>query len=130
MILVNNATSTVHNIVTVDPSVGIIYAPITGVYQISLTVNLELDPSVLVSKTISISIVRNGLPTDAAAVLDSVIAVLHPDGPEVISIGMFRHLKGEDYIQVFVTATDDTTFTIVNLGYDFSLQLLKAHGAS
>lgn len=125
MVIVNNATEPIHNVITVDPSVGIIYTPTTAIYEIDLTLNLVLGDSVTTNKVVQLSIVKNGLPTDSAAVLFSVEQGLQPGLPQVVSMHGFRVLKSEDYIQVFAITQDGTTFPVTILNFDFTMKLSK-----
>lgn len=123
-ILVNNATDSIHNIVTVDPSLGILYAPITGIYKINLFLNLVLEESVTTNQVIRILVAKNGLPTDSAATLFAVDEVLVPDSPLSLSIHGFRMLKSDDYLQVFAIF-EEGSIPVTSLAFDFSMDLAK-----
>jgi hypothetical protein len=125
MVLVNNATNVAHNIITADASVGILYIPCTAIYEIDLECNLLLE-DLTEDTVVTISIVKNGLPTDGSAVLFSHELGLCSGHPLIASFHGFRLLKGEDYIQVFAILSDSNRkvpLTILN--FDFSIKLAK-----
>jgi len=128
MILVNNATDTIYNILTTDPSVGILYIPTSAVYEIDLQLNFVLES--LDASLVNISIVKNGLPTDSSAILFSIDQGLNPGLPQVITFHGFRFLKSEDFIQVFIilennNQDENATIRLTLLNFDFSIKLLK-----
>jgi hypothetical protein len=129
-VLVNNATESVHNIITVDPALGILYSPSTGIYDIELQTNLVLADSVTEEQTMQVLIVRNGLPTDSAAVLFRADVSLSPGAPMIVPLHGLRILRREDYIQVFHILLDSagTPIPLTRLTFDFKMSLVKPQG--
>jgi hypothetical protein len=127
-VLVNNATESVHNIITADPALGILYSPSTALYEIRADINLVLDETVTSSQIVRVMVVKNGLPNDSAATLLQVEQGLTPGLPQVVSLSGKRILKGEDYIQVF-WQVEDGTVPVVRIGEEFSISLVKVQRA-
>lgn len=126
-VFLNNATETFYSQASTDPSLGIVYFPLTGIYrittQISGTFVVGTTPSVLV-----VTIVKNGLPNDSAAVLRTVNVNL--SGTFQVSFDFFAHTNQDDYIQVFAASQTGQgladTFNVTTTSYDITSILLRS----
>lgn len=131
IVLVNGATQSIHHILTVDPSLGIIYAAVSGVYKITCILNVFIpitNETNTDAQTFIVSIVRNGLPNDHAAQLIHIEQGITPGTPQVISFQTQDFLKTDDYIQLFGTCSTSgaiTTIEMDRLSFRFSAELLK-----
>jgi hypothetical protein len=139
LILVNNATETISNIITSEPSLGIFHCPDSGIYQVSLQLNLMYRSSLSTTTTgsrqtnvssqdfkeMNVFIVKNGLPNDDAARLRLTEIRLESDVPQMTSFYFKTFLRSEDYLQVFGELKDDITIPLAILGFDYGIQSVK-----
>lgn len=123
-VFLNDATETFYCKMTTDPSLGIIYIPCTGIYQISVVIN-GLYPSGQTSTSLVTSVVRNGFPNDPSTILRSVTTTLVPNANFQIVYKFQTHLNGEDYVQVFDQNENLSDFSLTRNSYDFIVSLLK-----
>lgn len=123
-VLLNNATETFYSHASTDPSLGIIYFPLTGIYRITTEISGSFPTSATTPNLLTVTIVKNALPNDSAAVLRTVQITLSPGALFQVSFDFIAHTNQDDYIQVFGALQSQTNVTIET--YDMTCQLLRS----